>query len=91
MGWFFMRKQASDPGDAAVSRGLGHGLRHRGVVVVELLLGGGGEVGGDDGESVGSQGLEDNGGNQSKAAAQLGISRSTLWRYLKQLDEKRLV
>ncbi|MBR3077662.1 MAG: helix-turn-helix domain-containing protein [Oscillospiraceae bacterium] len=60
-------------------------------MVVELLLGGGGEVGGDDGEGVGSQGLEDNGGNQSKAAAQLGISRSTLWRYLKQLDEKRLV
>ena len=26
--------------------------------------------------------LKDNGGNQSKTAAQLGISRSTLWRYL---------
>lgn len=26
--------------------------------------------------------LEDNGGNQSKAAAQLGIGRTTLWRYL---------
>lgn len=26
--------------------------------------------------------LEDNGGNQSKAAKQLGISRTTLWRYL---------
>lgn len=27
--------------------------------------------------------LEDNGGNQSKAARQLGISRTTLWRYIK--------